>query len=67
MANPMISINEQQLELYMSLFRGRTEVYARRWEKNGQSGYGPAYAQSSPQGQPSGEKGIQKAFRAVLV
>jgi len=35
MANPMISINEQQLELYMSLFRGRTEVYARRWEKDG--------------------------------
>src|SRR3989338_11238941 len=40
---PMISINEQQLELYMSLFRGRTEVYARRWEKDGRSGYGPAY------------------------
>src|SRR3989338_1027121 len=43
MANPMISINEQQLELYMSLFRGRTEVYARRWEKDGRSGYSPAY------------------------
>ena len=27
----------------MSLFRGRTEVYARRWEKDGRSGYSPAY------------------------
>lgn len=43
MGNLMISINEQQLELYMSLFRGRTEVYARRWEKDGRSGYSPAY------------------------
>src|SRR3990167_8280115 len=43
MANPMISINEQQLELYMSLFRGRMDVYARRWEKDGRSGYSPAY------------------------
>src|SRR3989338_10612458 len=43
MANPMISINEQQLELYTSLFRGRTDVYARDWEKDGRSGYSPAY------------------------
>lgn len=27
----------------MSLFRGRTDVYARRWEKDGKSGYSPAY------------------------
>ena len=27
----------------MSLFRGRTDVYARRWEKDGRSGYAPAY------------------------
>ena len=39
----MISITEQQLELYMSLFRGRTDVYARRWEKDGRFGYSPAY------------------------
>ncbi|MDE2218359.1 MAG: DEAD/DEAH box helicase [Patescibacteria group bacterium] len=39
----MISFNEQQLELYMSLFRGRTDVYARHWEKDGRSGYSPAY------------------------
>lgn len=41
--NAMITINEQQLELFMSLFRGREDVYARRWEKNGKSGYSPAY------------------------
>lgn len=39
----MITITDQQLELYMSLFRGRKDVYARRWEKNGKSGYSPAY------------------------
>lgn len=39
----MIYINEQQLELFMSLFRGRTDVYARRWEKEGRSGYSPSY------------------------
>jgi len=27
----------------MSLFRGRTDVYARRWEKDDRSGYSPAY------------------------
>ncbi|MBI5135299.1 DEAD/DEAH box helicase family protein [Candidatus Uhrbacteria bacterium] len=39
----MVVISEQQLELYMSLFHGRTDVYARRWEKEGRSGYSPAY------------------------
>ncbi|MEK7173990.1 MAG: hypothetical protein AAB710_02810 [Patescibacteria group bacterium] len=39
----MISISEQQLELYVSLFQERTDVYARHWEKNGRSGYSPAY------------------------
>jgi superfamily II DNA or RNA helicase len=31
------------IELFMSLFRGRSDVYARRWEKEGRSGYSPAY------------------------
>ncbi|MFO7891028.1 MAG: DEAD/DEAH box helicase family protein, partial [bacterium] len=31
------------IELYKSLFRGREDVYAVRWEKNGKSGYMPAY------------------------
>ena len=39
----MIRITDQQLELFMSLFRGREDVYAHRWEKNERSGYSPAY------------------------
>jgi len=39
----MITITEQQLELFMSSFRGREDVYARRWEKDDKSGYSPAY------------------------
>ena len=29
--------------VYMDLFRGRKDIYARHWEKNGKSGYSPAY------------------------
>ncbi|MBU1907578.1 DEAD/DEAH box helicase [Patescibacteria group bacterium] len=29
--------------LFASLFRGREDVFARRWEKNGKIGYAPAY------------------------
>jgi superfamily II DNA or RNA helicase len=39
----MIFIAEQHLDLFLSLFRGRPDVYARRWEKSGHSGYSPAY------------------------
>ena len=39
----MINIDPQQFELFVSLFRGRTDVWARYWEKNGRSGYSPAY------------------------
>lgn len=39
----MLTITEGQLNLFSSLFRGRTDVYARYWEKNGKSGYSPAY------------------------
>jgi len=39
----LITISEEQLHLYISLFRGREDVYARRWEKAGKSGYTPAY------------------------
>lgn len=38
MTNPVPNI-----KLYKSLFRGRTEIYAVRWEKEGRSGYMPAY------------------------
>jgi len=39
----MLYISEEQLNLFMSLFTGRIDIYARRWEKNGKSGYTPAY------------------------
>jgi superfamily II DNA or RNA helicase len=39
----MIIITEEQLNLFISIFRGRVDVFARRWEKNGKSGYTPAY------------------------
>lgn len=39
----MISVTEEQLALFSSLFHGRVDVFARYWEKNGKSGYAPAY------------------------
>ncbi len=36
--------NQEKLTLYRSLFRGRDDVYPRRWEKNGKSGWTPAYS-----------------------
>lgn len=36
---------EQKIHIFMSLFRGRTDVYPRRWESaKGKSGYSPACA-----------------------
>ena len=35
-----ITIN---IELYKSIFKGRTDIYAVRWEKDGRNGYMPAY------------------------
>ncbi len=32
------------IKAYRTLFRGRDDVYARRWEKGGKSGWSPAYA-----------------------
>ncbi len=39
----MHPFDEAKVELFMSLFHGRTDIFARRWEKNGKSGYSPAY------------------------
>jgi hypothetical protein len=33
-----------KISLYRSLFLGREDIYARRWEKSGNSGYSPAYS-----------------------
>lgn len=38
----MIDI-KKDIELYKSFFRGRTDIYTVRWEKDGGSGYIPAY------------------------
>ena len=35
--------SQTNIDLYKSLFRGREDVYAVRWEKDGRSGYMPAY------------------------
>ncbi|MBI3632715.1 MAG: DEAD/DEAH box helicase family protein [Candidatus Vogelbacteria bacterium] len=35
--------NGEQFRLFTALFRGRQDVYARYWEKDGRSGYSPAY------------------------
>ncbi|MBA4320268.1 MAG: restriction endonuclease subunit R [Flavobacterium sp.] len=37
-------MNTDCLLIYKSLFRGRSDVYARRWEKNEKSGWSPAYS-----------------------
>jgi superfamily II DNA or RNA helicase len=39
----MSPVDAHKVELFLSLFRGRSDVYARRWEKEGRSGYSPAY------------------------
>lgn len=38
----MITINE--INLFKSIFRGREDAFATRWEKNGKSGYMPSYS-----------------------
>jgi hypothetical protein len=38
-----MSTVHQNIELYKSLFRGRADIYAVRWERDGKSGYMPAY------------------------
>ena len=36
-------MTSEQLDLFLSLFRGRQDVYARYWEKGDHSGYSPGY------------------------
>ncbi|MGN7886461.1 TOTE conflict system archaeo-eukaryotic primase domain-containing protein [Dyadobacter sp. 22481] len=40
----MINPYHKQLELFKSLFKGRSDVFATRWEKDGKSGYMPVYS-----------------------
>ncbi len=37
-----MNIDEKNLAVYRSLFKGRSDTYAVRWEKEGGSGYMPA-------------------------
>lgn len=39
----MIPISKELLYVFMSLFKGRQDVFAIRWEKDSRSGYMPAY------------------------
>ena len=38
-----MKVNLVDITLYKSLFRGRTDIYAVRWEKDGRGCYMPAY------------------------
>jgi len=46
LATPTPATNPEKIALFRSLFRGREDVFARRWEnpKTGKSGYSPACA-----------------------
>jgi hypothetical protein len=39
----MNTITFEQIQFFMSLFKGRNDIFARRWEKDGRNGYSPAY------------------------
>jgi superfamily II DNA or RNA helicase len=39
----MIQISSEKLSLYKSLFLGREDIFAIRWEKDGKANYTPAY------------------------
>ena len=38
-----MDMTPEQISLYKSLFQGRDDVYARRWERDTKSGWSPAY------------------------
>ena len=38
-----MAISNDQLKFFSSLFKGRQDVYAKRWQKDDKSGYMPAY------------------------
>lgn len=39
----MLPISKESLQVFMSLFKGRQDVFAIRWERHDRSGYMPAY------------------------
>ena len=38
-----MQLEQSQIELFKALFKGREDVFAQRWEKDGKRGYMPAY------------------------
>lgn len=36
--------NQEKIAIFSSIFQGRMDAYPRRWEKNGKSGWTPAYS-----------------------
>lgn len=38
-----MSVGEELLRSFASVFKGRQDVYAKRWEAKDKSGYAPAY------------------------
>jgi hypothetical protein len=56
----------QRIALFRSLFRGREDVYARRWEKGGRSGYSPAAAtdwKAIQRSRPEDRKRVERETR----
>ena len=39
-------LSNESLNVFKSLFRGRQDVFAIRWERDGRNGYMPAYART---------------------
>ncbi len=39
----MSDISNERVKIFLSLFRGRNDAFAIRWEKDNKSGYVPAY------------------------
>ena len=39
-----MEITNESINLFRSIFNGREDVFATRWEKNGKSGYMPSYS-----------------------
>src|SRR5437868_7760855 len=61
---------KQRIVLFRSLFRGREDVYARRWERDGKgSGYSPAAVKdwkAINRGRPEERKRIDRKTRRFL-
>lgn len=68
-AEPSIDREErarQRVALFRSLFRGREDVYARRWEKEARSGYSPASAKdwkAIQRSRPEDRKRVERETR----